>query len=107
MDGYELRLTDKTADALIYATRTRVRQVDTPEPYSEIEAVILAAEPIVGLETIRFPRRHLNQLLDCVLLALNVVEKKEDGRVQLNADKLVLIKHLDKDAISRLASLTS
>lgn len=123
--SYEIKLSDRSFEAMLYAARSRLKPILSKEPdpptteyiaqYELIENRIDRAYPVVGVETIRFPHTHLNALLDVMILALHVMDKNVGDRYgfqrcgerrALDTQKRALVKHLAGDAITRLAGLT-
>jgi hypothetical protein len=115
--SYEVKLSDRSFEAMIYAARTRMeRGHGEIAKYERIAARLDRAYPLVGVETIRFPHTHLNELLDVMILALLSMNKTIGGyytlsepckqRRSLANQKRELVKYLESDAITRLAGLT-
>jgi hypothetical protein len=126
MSGYKLDFDDKIFDSMLYAVRTRVGPLakgvqisaEYIDKYTLIEQRIDRAYPVIGVEAIRFPHTHLNQLLDVMILALHSMNKNNPrgvygspgytcaSRRSLNTQKLTLVKFLASDVVTRMASLT-
>lgn len=121
MSGYQIKLGDLAFEAMIYAARRRVEQMErSPEPepkdqYALVEARINRAYPVVGVETIRFPHTHLTALLDVMGLAVHTMPKSEgvrqpwtscSQRHSLMVQKRALVNYLTSDVVTRMASLT-